>query len=343
MPRAGGIFSLVASYFATSGTPITVSQHNPVLEDIAQALTDSLPRDGSAPMSGNLAMGGQRITGLSAGTVGSPSLQPTGDTNTGIYFPAADEVAIVTGGADRLRVRSTYMDFNGGSVLRDGYARGTQFIYTATGSHTISSRVRALLIEFVGAGGGGGGVDGQGAGTTAMGGSGGGGAFQRIYTTVVAQTVNFTIAAGGAGGAAGNNAGSTGGSTTVTLSVDGVAVCGGGGGGDGELATSGAGASQGGLGGTTLTIIAKTIYGSEGETATPTLRSASGTRLFGSIAGGNVMYRVSQRTIFVDGAGNNGVAGQYGTGGIGASVSGVATNYAGGGGVSGAVFITEFF
>ncbi len=295
------------------------------------ALTSTLP----------LALSG--VLTVTAGSAAAPAITTTGDTNTGILFPAADQVAIATGGTQRLLVTDTYMDFNGGSVLRDGYARGTQFIYTATGSHTISSRVRALLIEFVGAGGGGGGVDGQGAGTTAMGGSGGGGAFQRIYTTVVAQTVSFTIAAGGAGGAAGNNPGSTGGSTTVTLSVDGVAVCGGGGGGDGELATAGAGASQGGLGGTTLTTIAKTVYASEGQTATPALRSASGTRLFGSIAGGNVMFCVSQRTIFVDGAGNNGVAGQYGTGGIGASVSGVATNYAGGTGVSGAVFITEFF
>lgn len=68
MPRSGGIFSLVPGYFAVDGTTIEVSQHNPPLEDIAQALTDSLPRDGSAPMTGNLAMGSNKITSLSAGT-----------------------------------------------------------------------------------------------------------------------------------------------------------------------------------------------------------------------------------------------------------------------------------
>lgn len=68
MPRAGGIFSLVPGYFATDGTTIEVSHHNPVFEDVAQALTDSLPRDGSAPMTGNLAMGSNKITGLAAGT-----------------------------------------------------------------------------------------------------------------------------------------------------------------------------------------------------------------------------------------------------------------------------------
>ena len=68
MPRSNGIFSLVASYFATPGTTIRTDQHNPVLEDIANALTDSLPRDGSAPMTGNLPMAGRRITNMADGT-----------------------------------------------------------------------------------------------------------------------------------------------------------------------------------------------------------------------------------------------------------------------------------
>jgi hypothetical protein len=62
------VFTLVPGYFAVDGTTIEVSQHNPPLEDIAEALTDSLPRDGSAPMTGNLPMGSNKITGLAAGT-----------------------------------------------------------------------------------------------------------------------------------------------------------------------------------------------------------------------------------------------------------------------------------
>ena len=68
MPRSGGVYTLPPGYFATDGTTIEVSQHNPPFEDVAQALTDSLPRDGSAPMTGNLAMGSNKITGLAAGT-----------------------------------------------------------------------------------------------------------------------------------------------------------------------------------------------------------------------------------------------------------------------------------
>lgn len=68
MPRVGGVYSLPPGYFATDGTTIVVSQHNPPLEDIAQALTDSLPRDGSAPMTGSLNMGTKKITNLAAAT-----------------------------------------------------------------------------------------------------------------------------------------------------------------------------------------------------------------------------------------------------------------------------------
>jgi hypothetical protein len=39
-----------------------------------------------------------------AGAVGTPAITTTGDTNTGIYFPAADQAAITTGGTARLTV-----------------------------------------------------------------------------------------------------------------------------------------------------------------------------------------------------------------------------------------------
>lgn len=68
MPRTGGIYSLPPGYVAVSGETIQPSQHNPPLEDLAQAMTDSLPRNGAAPMTGNLPMGGNRITGLGAAT-----------------------------------------------------------------------------------------------------------------------------------------------------------------------------------------------------------------------------------------------------------------------------------
>lgn len=85
MPRVSGQYTLPPGYFAVSGEIIQPSQHNPPLEDIAQALTDSLPRDGSAGMSGNLPMGGNRITGLAAATAAG-------------HAPRYDQVVPVTGG-----------------------------------------------------------------------------------------------------------------------------------------------------------------------------------------------------------------------------------------------------
>ena len=46
-----------------------------------------------------------------AGTASAPSVTTTGDTNTGVFFPAADTAAITTGGSERMRILS------GGKVL----------------------------------------------------------------------------------------------------------------------------------------------------------------------------------------------------------------------------------
>jgi hypothetical protein len=46
------------------------------------------------------------VTTLQAGTALLPALTTTGDTNTGIWFPAADTIAASTGGTERLRIDS---------------------------------------------------------------------------------------------------------------------------------------------------------------------------------------------------------------------------------------------
>jgi X-X-X-Leu-X-X-Gly heptad repeat protein len=49
------------------------------------------------------AIGGGDVL-LRAGTAALPSLMPTGDTNTGLFFPAADTLAAATAGVERWRV-----------------------------------------------------------------------------------------------------------------------------------------------------------------------------------------------------------------------------------------------
>ena len=43
---------------------------------------------------------------LPAGSAAAPAISPTGDSNTGVFFPAADTVAVTTGGTERMRVTS---------------------------------------------------------------------------------------------------------------------------------------------------------------------------------------------------------------------------------------------
>jgi len=81
---------------------------------------------------------------FNAGAVGTPSITTTGDLNTGIYFPAADTIGFVEGGAEAMRIDSsgnvgigvTPVSQNGKVLQIDGGAGAADFrlTNTATGS-----------------------------------------------------------------------------------------------------------------------------------------------------------------------------------------------------------------
>jgi hypothetical protein len=56
-----------------------------------------------------------------AGTVSLPSITTTGDTNTGIFFPAADTIAFTEGGAEAMRINSSGNVGIGTSSPQAGY------------------------------------------------------------------------------------------------------------------------------------------------------------------------------------------------------------------------------
>jgi hypothetical protein len=67
------------------------------------------------------------VTGVStfaAGTVSAPSITTTGDTNTGIFFPAADTIAFAEGGLEAMRIDSGTRLLLGTSVSRSVGAVG---------------------------------------------------------------------------------------------------------------------------------------------------------------------------------------------------------------------------
>lgn len=72
MPRGNdGDFNLPSGSLVTVGETIAPSQHNPPLQDIEQALTGSLSRDGKGAMRAPFKGGGFRVTDI------APGVQPT--------------------------------------------------------------------------------------------------------------------------------------------------------------------------------------------------------------------------------------------------------------------------
>jgi hypothetical protein len=59
------------------------------------------------PTGDSLDLGGESILGVKLGSQGVPSISFTGDTNTGIYSPGADQLAISTNGVERVKFGTT--------------------------------------------------------------------------------------------------------------------------------------------------------------------------------------------------------------------------------------------
>lgn len=98
MPRSSGTYTLPAGNPVVTGTTITSTWANTTLSDIATALTGSVATDGTAPMTGALQMGNNKITGVADGVASSdvatvnqianPTI--TGGTIDGAPIGAAD-------------------------------------------------------------------------------------------------------------------------------------------------------------------------------------------------------------------------------------------------------------
>ena len=67
------------------------------------------------------------VTTVQAGTVSAPAITTSGDTNTGIFFPAADTIAFSEGGVESMRVNSA------GQLLLGTATAASGFIFRANG------------------------------------------------------------------------------------------------------------------------------------------------------------------------------------------------------------------
>lgn len=106
-------FSGAGTYTAGTGLTLTGSQF--AIDSTVTTLT------GSQTLT-NKSLTSPTITGqatFAAGTAASPAITTAGDTNTGVFFPAADTIALVEGGTEVMRITSAG-DVGIGTTSPDG-------------------------------------------------------------------------------------------------------------------------------------------------------------------------------------------------------------------------------
>ena len=82
---------------------------------------------------------------IGAGTTALPSISPTGDSNTGIFFPSADTIAFAEGGAEAMRVDSSGRLLIGISTARSNYFSASAApALQVEGSSTATSAISAI-------------------------------------------------------------------------------------------------------------------------------------------------------------------------------------------------------
>jgi hypothetical protein len=92
-------------YTATSGTSVVLGAGAALNDELVIVAFKSFVTADMVPAStGGTYAGAVRFA---AGSASVPSISVSGDTNTGIFYPAADTVAIGTGGTEALRVNSS--------------------------------------------------------------------------------------------------------------------------------------------------------------------------------------------------------------------------------------------
>jgi hypothetical protein len=103
---------------AIPGEIIYAEYFNTIIEDIADALSMVLPRDGRAGMTGDLPMGGNELKGLGGGTIDLPSVRFQSDSDTGVGQPRGEgTISIIVDGVEVIWANSTSVTIIGDTTF----------------------------------------------------------------------------------------------------------------------------------------------------------------------------------------------------------------------------------
>lgn len=134
MARDGsGTYSLPSGNPVTTGTTVSSTTHNNTMSDIASALTASVAKNGETTMTGNLPMGGFKLTGLADGSAAADSMALGQlQKQTGAY------VSTVGGTADAITLTP--------SPAATAYAAGQKFSFISSGANTGATTVNVSAL-----------------------------------------------------------------------------------------------------------------------------------------------------------------------------------------------------
>lgn len=124
MPRNGsGTYSPPSNSWspAVNGVSATTSDFNDLRTDLASALTQSVSSDGQTPMTGNLPMGNNKITGLASATSLTDAVA-AGQVQTGVF-------SYLTGTAGTNTITASLTGLA-------GYTAGQEFQFISAGANT---------------------------------------------------------------------------------------------------------------------------------------------------------------------------------------------------------------
>ena len=125
IPFAQGINSTLVtdSTSTTTGSIITAGGAG-----VAKALFVGTTANVAGAVTLQSTLGVTGVTTVQAGTAALPAITTTGDTNTGIFFPAADTIAFAEGGAEAMRIDSD------GDVGIGTSSPSNKFVVSASGA-----------------------------------------------------------------------------------------------------------------------------------------------------------------------------------------------------------------